>query len=169
MDLVPLIAVVVLSRYRDVSRAAWLLAAAWFFSWVGSSIQHYAGGIWWHTYLWSPPQLTLAIAAFLPEWWMLTAVGALFVTAVSASLSAPGPDVLLTVLGSLCILVVARSTYRLPAAIYFGVGTVMYLAMIARRPEDMLPAWQAYQGTRAAAYIMFVALLIFREPKKVPT
>ena len=129
-------------------------------SWLGSSLQHFSGGVWWTSYLWLPVQFTLALAAFGPGRWTLAAVSCGALAASSTLLSAPGPDVLLTVVGSAAVLLVARGPLRTPAVIYFGAGSVLYLLMIQRIGGDIMPAWYAYQGARALAFVAFAMVLI---------
>jgi hypothetical protein len=162
MDLVPLVAVALVSRRRLVSPVAWLLACAWLVSWFGSSLQHFAGGLWWPSYVWLPVQLGLVLAAFKPERLPLIAGALAALAVVSALLTAPGPDVLLTLVGSVGVLVLARGRYVLPVFLYFGVGSVFYLLMIQRVGDGFTPMWLAYQGSRAAAYVAFLAFLLLR-------
>lgn len=161
MDLLPMLAVLVLHRRgREVPAVAWLLGFAWLASWAGSSLQHFAGGEWWTSYLWLPVHFALVLAAVAPSWPVEVAVGCLVVAMLSAHVSAPGPDVLLTVSGSILVLVLARGWVRVPLLLYFGLGTVCYLLMAQRIGESIMPSWAAYQVARASAYVAFVLLLV---------
>lgn len=164
MDLLPILAVFYLGRRRLAEPVAWLLACAWLVSWFGSSLQHFSGGEWWTSYLWLPVQFALAFMAFglVP---IVAVAVAVTLGALSALVSAPGPDVFMSVTCSallVAMLLMERGPYVLPAALYFGLGTVCYVLMVERTGESIMPAWYAYQGSRALAYLAFLAVVIRR-------
>jgi hypothetical protein len=163
--LVPLVVALIYGRRCPVPHR--LLALAFAVSWVGDSLAHYASGSFMPSYFWLPVQFTLALAAFPPaqgvrlSWGLLMLATMMGLAVFSAALSAPGPDLLLTIVGSVVLLAVARLDLRLPVFLYFGFGTVCYVLMMSSRGYDgYLPAWALYQGARMAAFAAFLVILI---------
>jgi hypothetical protein len=166
--LVPLLAVALLGRRAP--RAWWLVAAAFFVSWVGDSAAHFAGDAWWTAYAWLPVQFGLVLVAFLPTvlWRMVAVTGVLLLAVTSAQATAPGPDWMLTLGASVAILAAVKGPLSAPVVLYFGFGSLAYLWMVALIGSDRLVgAWWAYQGCRVAAYVTFVGLLIQQRRRAV--
>lgn len=164
MALVPLVAVLLLRREGDLL----FVAAGFAMSWVGDSLAGAAGGSFVPSYLWLPLQIGLVLAAFPPgegfrgAWAVIVIWGAAVLAGVSYWLSAPGPDLLVTVVGSVTILAIATGDLRLPLYLYFGLGTVCYVLMAERVGDGWLPAWWLYQGARALAYTAFLVVILRR-------
>lgn len=160
--LVPLLAVLLL---RPPEPEYLLIGAGLGVSWVGDSLAHYAGGSFVPSYFWLPVQIALVLAAFPPGGTsrlasgLWTGVGCSVLAVASASLTAPGPDRLVTIAGSVAILAVARDELRLPLYLYFGFGTVCYLLMVERIRGDVIPAWSLYQTARVLAFVAFIWLV----------
>lgn len=142
--------------------AAWWLAAAFGVSWVGDSLAWLLGGSWAAVYVWFPAQLALAFLATVEEG--VERLGGLFVVGVLAVLSVawsyPGPEVLSVTVGSAALLLLARGPVRGPVRVYFGVGTVCYLAWVL--DGWALGWWWAYQGCRLAACAWLAAIVLRR-------
>lgn len=164
MALAPLVAVLLLRRDWD----AFLVAAGFAMSWVGDSIAHFTAGSFLPSYIWLPLQIGLVLAAFPPHddfrraWAVIVIWGAAVLSGASYWMSAPGPDLLVSVVGSLTILAVATGDLRLPPYLYFGVGTTCYVLMVQRVADGWLPAWWLYQGARVLAYTAFLAVILRR-------
>jgi hypothetical protein len=162
MHLLPLVpAVFLLSWGRGVPRAWWLVGIAFAVSYVVDSVVGALGGRWdlgdqW----WLSVQLALVLVAVKPD---LLLLWALMLTAMASWLmSAPGPDWLLTLVGSLLVLFHARGRIAVPLWIYFGAGSLAYSGMLATMASNIDPAWYLYQGCRLAAFGAFVFML-YRE------
>lgn len=167
--LAPLIAVLLFGRHLGV--AWWMVALAFSISWIGDSMAHFTNGSWTCAYLWMPVQFALVILAFVdnPLHRMVVLTGLLLLTVTSAQISLPGPDWLLTLVGSIVVLAVAEKVLAWPLMVYFGIGSIAYLVMIARiSTEGFATAWWWYQGSREMAIALFVALL-FYERRRVST
>ncbi|MCK5316337.1 MAG: hypothetical protein KAJ55_00405 [Anaerolineales bacterium] len=112
------------------------------------------------SYFFLPVQIWLVILAFLPKSAdRLFSAGVLVLLAfISADLSWPGPDFLLTLVGSVAILSVARGWLAIPLWVYFFFGTLAYFSLAFG--ANPLPAWYAYQACRALAFIVFIGLIL---------
>ena len=125
---------------------------------------HFIGGTWNHSYFFLPIQVYLILLAFVRSTAnRLFLAGALvLMVPASMALSWPGPDYLITIMGSLAILSVARGRLAIPLHLYFGYGTVAYvwLASEVAGGTDILPAWYTYQACRALAFVLFVAVIV---------
>jgi hypothetical protein len=153
-SLVP--AVLLLSWGRGLPRAWWLVGIAFAVSYVGDSVAYALGSTWGAVYAWLPIQFALVLMAVKPD---LLLLWALMLTAMASWLvSAPGPDWLLTLVGSLLVLFHARGRIAVPLWIYFGAGSIAYSGMLATM-SDVLPAWYLYQGCRLTAFGAFVFML----------
>lgn len=154
-SLVP--AVFLLSWGRGMPRAWWLVGIAFAVSYVGDSVTYALGGSWGSDYWWPPIQLALVLVAVKPD---LLLLWALMLAAVASWLmSAPGPDWLLTLVGSSLVLIYARGRIAVPLWLYFGAGSVAYSWMLATMESGILPAWYTYQACRIAAFGAFVFML----------
>lgn len=161
LALVPL-AAVVLARHR-LPREYWLVGLAFLASWLGDMLASLYGGSWLVSYLWLPAQVALVLMVVLP-----TALSRLLspplmalLAGVSWLISAPGPDVLVTVVGSTVILRYAQGRLARPLQVYFGAGTVAYLIMatLIASPHFML-AWYVYQTCRLTAFVLFTLAVV---------
>lgn len=163
--LVPLLAVLLL---RPPGPEYLLVGAGLAVSWVGDSLAHFAGGSFVPSYFWLPVQIALVLAAFPPEggdrttWGVVVGIAAVVLALASARLTAPGPDLLVTIGGSLAILVLAKGGLRVPLYLYFGLGTVCYVLMVERVRGDAIPAWALYQVARVLAFVAFLWLVVRR-------
>lgn len=159
--LFPLVALFIWGR--KLGAPYWLLGVSFFVSWIGDSMADLGGRSWALSYAWIPFQIGFALWAFLDTlaqkamaFWAVLAVAL-----ASVMLTGPDPELLLTMTGSLAIMVLARGRLAFPTWIYFGFGTTAYVFMALRRHEPgFMPAWIAYQGCRVAAYVMFAAVVI---------
>jgi hypothetical protein len=153
-SLVP--AVFLLSWGRGVPRAWWLVGIAFGVSYVADSVIGATIHSWSGDYWWLPIQFALVLMAVKPD---LLLLWALMLTAMASWLmSAPGPDWLLTLVGSLLVLFYARGRIAVPLWLYFGAGSIAYSGMLATM-SDVLPAWYLYQGCRLTAFGAFVFML----------
>jgi hypothetical protein len=153
--LVPVIAA--LTQWQRTPRPYRLVAGAFAVSWIADSLSHYTSGSWGGIdYVWLPIQFALVLMAVKPD---LLLLWALMLTAMASWLmSAPGPDWLLTLVGSLLVLFHARGRIAVPLWLYFGAGSIAYSGMLATM-SDVLPAWYLYQGCRLTAFGAFVFML----------
>ena len=90
---------------------------------------------------------------------------------VSWELTAPEVEQVVTIAGSIVILILAKKAGGIfaPLLIYFGAGTVAYIYM-ANSPEHAMaaPMW-AYQSLRLIAYIAFTVIIappLIRQKKR---
>jgi hypothetical protein len=145
---------------RKATPAMWFLALAFFVSWFADSAAHFIGGSWAGRFVWLPLQLWLASLAFTKERGrrILYAFGLVFLAFASASISWPGPDIFLTLLGSIGLLWIARGKLALPVYIYFGAGSLAYLMMVNNIGADFLRFWYLYQGCRLVAFAVFIGI-----------
>jgi hypothetical protein len=148
--------VFLLSWGRGVPRAWWLVGIAFGVSYVGDSVSRALGSTWGAEHWWLFVQLALVLVAVKPD---LLLLWALMLTAMASWLmSAPGPDWLLTLVGSLLVLLYAQGRIAVPLWIYFGAGSIAYSGMLATM-SNVLPAWYLYQGCRLTAFGAFVFML----------
>ena len=92
----------------------------------------------------------------------LFALGCLGVlAALSVALTFPGPEVLVTAMGSAAAVLLVRGALRWPIYLYFGFGTLFFLL----GARDSFAQWfeyeGAYQTARLGAFAVFAAL-VFR-------
>lgn len=158
------IAAVLLRGWSRVPESHRWMAAAFAVSWVWDSVIGWAGGGWETAFLFLPLQIGLAIAAFRPEW-LLEALVVLYGLSLAGMWVGP-PDIAVSVLGSGAVLWLAFRTraLRWTTGLYFGVGTLAYLAMIAVPEDAFMRAWYGYQGARGAAFGVFIAGLYTQRP-----
>jgi hypothetical protein len=130
-------------------------------SWVGDSIAWAFDGSWEGTYLWLPFQFWLIFLAFMeaPANRVFSLGAVVLLALTSWSISGAGPDVLLTLAGSVTVLVIAGGRMALPLRIYFGLGTLAYFVMATSSGNQFLAAWGTYQGCRLLAYTLFLGIL----------
>lgn len=157
IGLLPILAMMAMGR--KLPRAYWLVALALFVSWFADSATHFIGGAWGAWYFFLPVQLWLVLAAFTDGRRALWALALLGLTCLSWVWHSPGPDQLVTVIGSVAILYVVRGPLLWPLSVYFGAGTVAYLVMTSQTGADILPAWYAYQACRALGIIFFIGII----------
>ena len=155
--LLPIVGMLVMGR--KLSRTYWLVACGLGVSWFADSVMHFTGGGWGAWYLFLPMQIWLVLAAFNPGRLTLWALALLVLASVSWALRGPGPDQIVTAVGSVAILYVARGRMVWPLYIYFGAGTVAYLFMTTQVAGNILPAWCAYQACRALGIIFFIGII----------
>ncbi len=163
MALVPIIALMILGLLgKRLPRSYWLLGLAFAVSWVGDSLAFFLDGAWWGTYFWLPFQFWLVLSAFLEEpLSRVFSLGALiFVSGLSWAVSSPSPDMVLTVTASVLVLILAHGRMAPALRIYFGLGTVAYLAMITASEGNAEFTCYAYQSCRALAYTVFLAVVL---------
>lgn len=161
MALVPILAMMLIGLSgKSLSRTYWLLALAFSVSWFGDSLSYASGGAWYWTYLWMPLQLWLICLAFMRDPLnRVSSLGALiFLAALSWAVSGPGPDILLTVAGSIWIILLAEGRMAPAIHIYFGLGTVAYLSMVVAPDSHVLLAWYVHQVSRMIAYAIFLGV-----------
>lgn len=141
---------------RGLPRAYWLVAAAFACSWVGDTLSH-RWDMWDVTYWWLPVQIGLVLLAmtFTLRRRALVVFGVPMVALAASHLTVNGADVVLTVTGSGAILSLADGPLWQPLALYFGVGSVAYLLMVA----EVFPAWYPYQACRLLAFASFGRLV----------
>lgn len=160
--LVPAVCVLVLWA-KDLPRmpASYvLMALALATSWVGDSLAFLMGGSWAAFYGWVPVQIALAFLAVETDPWR-RAVGAPLLCALalwSFVLTFPGPEILTMGIGSLAIVLLAKGPLRLPAYLYFGIGTGLYLVMVLG--SNFMDFWYGYQASRVGAIAVFVMLAV---------
>lgn len=160
IGLLPIAAMLLLGR--GMPGMYWLVAFAFAMSWLGDAIARGMGGSWASVYWWLPVQFGLVLVALLPNarlrLWLLALMAA---TLGSYLLSAPGPDWLLTVIGSALVLWHACGAIAIPLAVYFGAGSLAYIAMIVTMGgEHFMAAWYGYQTCRALALGLFVVIVL---------
>ena len=137
------------------------LAAAFLLSLVGDSASHHFAGAWWPSFVWLPAQMTLALWAYVTDHWHRIFAGGMLVILSAASWTASygKPDLIVTMVGSLAIVLVARGPTRAAAWAYFGFGSLFYVLMVAKigheLPDYMRP-WKLYQTCRIVAYAAFI-------------
>ena len=164
MSLSPLLAIGALSvSGRAVRHEYMLLSVALSMSWVGDSVQHYIGGSFAAGSFWLPFQIGIAWFALLGRGLRTLALwGVAGLTALSFSVSFPSPDWVLTLGGSIGLLLAAnhRGKIALPVFIYFGLGSCFYLMLVMRIGViGMALPWYAYQGCRLAAIVTLIVLM----------
>lgn len=152
--------------WRPRLPAAPLLVAAGFgVSVLGDLVAELVGGSFAASYFWLPVQMGLVLAAFPPDnrlrvlWASVVFVAAGGLAAASWRLTAPGPDVLVSLAGSVAIVAAVRGPLRLSAYLYFGVVTVCYLLFVQRIGDGWERAWALYQAARVGAFLAFVGAL----------
>lgn len=163
IGLIPILIMMVAGR--KLPRAYWLVAVAFFISWLGDSAMHFSGGTWQIWYIGIPLQVWIVLAAFTRDRanLLLAAVALMMMVPSSWMLSAPGPDMLVTAAGSIAILLLAHGWLKVPVYLYFGAGTVAYLVMASMASgsgTDFMPAWYCYQGCRAISMLAFATVII---------
>lgn len=162
IGLIPIALMLIAGRGQPASH--WLVAIAFAVSWLGDSAAQMLGGSWAGTYAWLPVQFALVVSAFerrpIELALVLWAVG--LAGFGSWLLSAPGPDWLLTVFGSVVVCVLARGAIGAPVLAYFGAGTIAYCWMLTTMDTDIMPAWLTYQACRLVAFGAFAAIVLYR-------
>lgn len=154
---IPILGMMVMGR--KLERVYWLVALGLFVSWFGDSAQHFIGGTWGAWYVFLPLQLWIIWVALTDSHKVFAAM-VLFVLAVASwNMSYPGPDQLMTAIGSIAILMVVRGPLVWPLSIYFGAGTVAYLFMTSQVGADLLPAWYTYQICRTLGILFFIGII----------
>jgi len=139
------------------------LGSSFFVSWIGDSLAHFSLGSWESSYFWLPVQVCFAFLAVLrnsmKRWLALLAVAAM--TTLSFAITYPGPEVFISVSGSIGIIAVTRGSLRIPVYLYFGGGTLAYLLMVLQiGSPNFLKAWYLYQSFRIAAFVALSAIVI---------
>lgn len=159
IGLIPILGMLIVGR--QLPRVYWLVALGFFVSWFADSAMHFIGGTWGAWYLFLPVQIWLILAAFtdtaLSQ--VYVALALICLTVASWNLSHPGPEQLVTIVGSIAILYVVRGPLVWPLSIYFGAGTVARLFMVSQVGGDILPGWYAYQTCRAVGIIFFIGII----------
>lgn len=152
---------------RDLSY--WLVALAFATSHIADTVAEWSGGSWSVTRFYVPVQLALFALAFTRR---RDLVGAVFLAVAVMSFAGTGPDMIVRGVGSLVVLWLAKD-HALSWSIfaYLGVGTVLYLGMVAQ--IDDVPVfmrwWYPYQGARLAAVALFIrAAMVAPSPAVAP-
>ena len=151
-------AAVILRGPKRIPGSYLLLALAFACSWVGDSAARMAGGSWAAFYWWVPAQMVLALFAVETDrrrWMAIPILVGLI--PLSVLLTYPGPEVLIMVLGSGCLILVAREPFWWSIFLYFGVGSAIYIQMVMG--SEFLTFWYGYQAARAGGILIFVALV----------
>ena len=165
LALVPLIGMALWWRKlpQPVKSRYWFLAVAFFMSGVGDTLVKALGDGWGTTQrVWVPFQIGLALWAYIEDATHRAVVFFGLLGATVLSLQIPGPDIILTVGGSMLVMKVAKGRSMFPVWIYFWFGTIAYVFMaLHATPGDAMfgPAWTAYQICRLTAYATFVIVL----------
>ena len=159
MALAPIIGMMVVGR--KLPRAYWLVALAYLMSWFGDSLAWMLDGSWQGTYLWLPLQLWLVFLAFMkmPTNRVFSLGAVILLALISWTVSGAGPDVLLTIAGSVVVLFILEGRIAPSLYVYFGLGTLAYLWMTWSMGEQFLVAWYSYQACRLLAYSIFLAAI----------
>ncbi len=157
IGLLPILGMLIVGR--QLPRAYWLVALAIFVSWFADSVTHFSGGTWEAWYLFLPIQIWLILVAFKESHRIALGLALLILTVVSWNLTHPGPEQLVTILGSIAILSVVRAPFIWPLGVYFGAGTVARLFMVSQVGADIFPAWCVYQACRALGIILFIWII----------
>ena len=151
-------AAVILRGPRRIPGSYLLLALAFAASWVGDSLSGIMGGSWVPLYGWVPVQMLLALFAVEADLWRWVAIPIMVgLVPISIVLTYPGPEILIMVLGSGCLMLVTKGRFRWPIFLYFGIGTVMYIVMVMG--SEFITFWYGYQAARVAGIMAFVALV----------
>lgn len=167
--LLPLALLVVFGK--GLGGAWWLVGLAFAVSWAGDSFAYLLGGSWVASYFWLPVQVALVLVAFQddPLYKPMIVMGVALLAVSSAQISAPGPEWLMTLVGSIAVMAVAKGVLAWPMMVYFGIGSIAYLVMIARiGTEGFHASWLWYQGSREMAFALFIVLM-FHVRKRVTT
>ena len=157
IGLIPILGMMVMGR--KLPRVYWLVALGLFVSWFGDSAQHFIGGSWGAWYLFLPIQLWIIWVALTDSHKALAALTLVVLALISWNLSHPGPDQLMTAIGSVAILCVVRGPLVWPLSIYFGAGTVARFYMVSQVGADIFPAWCMYQICRALGILFFIGII----------
>jgi hypothetical protein len=157
IGLIPILGMMLMGR--KLPRVYWLVALGLSVSWFADSAQHFIGGTWGAWYVFLPLQVWLVLIAFRSDLVIPAALVLIGLTMLSWGWSHPGPDQLVTVVGSVAVFFVARGSLYWPLSIYFGAGTVAYLFMTSQVGGDILPAWYVYQSCRALGILIFIGII----------
>ena len=157
IGLIPILGMMAMGR--KLPRLYWLIALGFFVSWFADSVIHFSGGSPGAWYLFLPVQIWLIWIALTDSHRILAAVVLIVLTMISWNLTHPGPEQLVTIVGSIAILCVVRGPLVWPLGLYFGAGTVARLFMVSQVGSDIFPAWCAYQGSRALGVILFIGII----------
>ncbi len=140
----------------------WWLAFGLAISWPADSETFFKDGSWEVWYYFVPFQMWVIASAFMKSngdrlisFFAFPALGV-----VSWGLTAPGLEQVVTIVGSVLVLIMARESGRIlwPLFIYFGAGTIAYVFMANSAPHEMLAPMYLYQSSRLCAYIAFIAI-----------
>lgn len=152
----------VLYRTR-LPRGTVLVASAFAVSWAGDYAALWAGGAWYPSYLWLAAQFGFVAWAVLEydRDRLMVVVALTLAVWLDAFLVSTSPDVLVTAIGSAIVVPAAiktRHPFALALALYFGIGSALYLMMVAHvsDPVGFTPWWWAYQGARVAGWGTFL-------------
>ena len=151
---------------RVVPKPAIILAFAFAVSYPADTAHRMIGGTFEHWFFFLPVQLWLIFIVFAksPLNRIFSAVAVVMLTSISMAWSWPGPDLLVTVVGSIVVVVVvgmAKSWMIVPVYISFGAGSIAYVRMALNEigTESFLFFWEMYQWCRAASAVAFVAII----------
>lgn len=140
----------------------WWLAFGFAISWPADSETFFKDGSWEVWYYFVPFQMWVIASAFMKSngdrlisFFAFPALGV-----VSWGLTAPGLEQLVTISGSVLILMLARKSGLIfwPFFIYFGAGTMAYVFMANSAPHEMTAPMYVFQSCRLCAYIAFIAI-----------
>lgn len=145
---------------RKLPAPFWWVALALAVSWFADSASFYMDGTWAIDYFWLPLQFWMVACAFTAGLHRaLWGLGLIVTAALSWDLSGPGPDFLITLVGSVSVLYLARGALALPIFLYFGLGTLAYFVMAFTPGPDATTAWYFYQGCRLVAFLAFIGII----------
>lgn len=136
---------------RDVGAAYWFVALGFAVSFFMDMTDS-----WAVSHVLPAIQLGFFAWAFGAAWVMPVLVTLAAVQIIGTDLS--GPDIYVTLVGSMLVVHAAVGHPLLPAMLaYCGVATILYVLMVGElfRPAFM-PLWYGYQGSRLLAFGLFI-------------
>ena len=158
------LAVLLVLHDRSLLDRYGLVAAAFSVSWFADSLTSVTGyNGFGFDYVWIPAQILLVLYSLTddPTYRWLLPWGAAMTAATSLAFSFPGPEVWMTVSGSVAILWLAQGRITATLYLYFGLGTVAYLLMLTQIGNPGFDAaWYAYQFCRVAAFAAFITSVL---------
>ncbi len=135
-----------------------LVAMSFYMSWVSDSVSLGLGGSWAGDYVVVPIQIGCVLAAILEGRRRLYALALLGpLSAASALMTFPDPEVLVWAMGSAAVVVLARGLLRWPIYFYYGGASAFYLLMLS---NNFTAYMGAYQACRLGAFTLFTGLVI---------
>lgn len=143
-----------------------LVALGFAVSAIGDAMSGALGNVWWVSYLWLPLQFSCILWALIPDRTernraLAALLGLAFVASVIFN---PGPEYVVSVLGSMLVLWTVRGWLAVPIYVYFGFGTLAYLWMVLRLTQggDYMTAWWTYQTCRMVGLAACTGGIVYR-------